>query len=63
MVTLTKIGELVIYNSVIKSRRVRWVGHVARMEHENFTQNYEGKRRLGRPRVDGRVIFEWILGK
>ena len=40
---------------VIKSRRMRWAGHVARMEeergvHKIFVGKPEGKRPLGRPR-------------
>ena len=40
---------------VIKSRRLRWVGHVARMEEGRstfkiLTGNLTGKRPLGRPR-------------
>jgi hypothetical protein len=40
---------------VIKSRRMRWVGHVARMEegrgvYRVFVGRPEGKRPLGRPR-------------
>ena len=40
---------------VIKSRRLRWVGHVARMEegrgvHKVLVGKPEGKRPLGRPR-------------
>ena len=40
---------------VIKSRRMRWVGHVARMEegrrvHKVLVGKHEGKRPLGRPR-------------
>ena len=40
---------------VIKSRRMRWVGHVARMEegrdvHKVLVRKLEGKRPLGRPR-------------
>jgi len=40
---------------VIKSRRMRWVGHVARMGEENgvymvLVGKPEGKRPLGRPR-------------
>jgi hypothetical protein len=42
-------------NKIIKSRRMRWVGHVARMgEKRNayrlLVENPEGKRPLGRPR-------------
>ena len=40
---------------VIKSRRIRWAGHVARMEkgrgvHKVLVGKPEGKRPLGRPR-------------
>ena len=40
---------------VIKSRRLRWAGHVARMEagsgvHKVLVGKSEGKRPLGRPR-------------
>ena len=40
---------------VIKSRRMRWVGHVARMGEERgvyrvLVGKLEGKRQLGRPR-------------
>ena len=40
---------------VIKSRRLRWAGHVARMEegsgaHKVLVGKPEGKRPLGRPR-------------
>jgi len=41
---------------VIKSRRMRWVGHVARMEERRSVYRVlvgkpEGKRALGRPRL------------
>ena len=44
-----------IYSQVIKSRRMRWVGHVARMEEGRssfkiLTGKPTGKRTLGRPR-------------
>jgi hypothetical protein len=40
---------------MIKSRRMRWAGHVARMEEKMnacriLVENTEGKRPLGRPR-------------
>jgi hypothetical protein len=36
---------------IMKSRRMRWAGHVARMgENTNAYRNTEGKRPLGRPR-------------
>jgi hypothetical protein len=41
---------------VIKSRRMRWTGHVARMVgrtgiYRGLVGKYEGKRPLGRPRI------------
>jgi hypothetical protein len=40
---------------VVKSRRIRWAGHVARMREERgvhrvLVEKPEGKRTLGRPR-------------
>jgi len=40
---------------VVKSRRMRWAGHVARMEedrgvHRLLVEEPDGKRPLGRPR-------------
>ena len=51
---------------VIKSRRLRWAGHVARMEKDRsafkiLTGKSKGKRPLGRPMLDGRTILEWTL--
>ena len=51
---------------VIKSRRLRWAWHVARMEEGRstfkiLTGKPTGKRPLGRPRRDGRTILEWTL--
>ena len=50
---------------VIKSRRMRWVGHVARMgEGRVVYKVLVGRPELGRPwgdpGVDGRVILRWI---
>jgi len=50
---------------VIKSRRMRWVGHVARMGAERgCTGSWWGNRREGNHwghlGVDGRIILEWI---
>jgi hypothetical protein len=52
----------------IKSSRMRWAGHVARMGEERNVYKVlmgkpEGKRPLGRPGVDGRMGSEWILGR
>jgi hypothetical protein len=50
--------------TMIKSRRMRWAGHVARMRSKNnawriLVGKLEGKRPLGDPRR--RIILKWIL--
>jgi hypothetical protein len=53
---------------VIKSRRMRWAGHVARMGKREMHTGYwcqdlrEGDL-LGDPGVDGRILLKWILKK
>ena len=47
---------------VVKSRRMRWAGHVALMGegrgvHRVLVGKPEGKRPLGRPRRNGRIIL------
>jgi hypothetical protein len=51
---------------VIKSRRMRWAGHVVRMgEREMHTGFWWGSLReghhVGDPGVDGRIILKWIF--
>jgi hypothetical protein len=53
---------------VIKSRRVRWAGHVACMEERRYAFRVlvgrpEGKRLLDRPRHRGRIVLKWIFKK
>jgi len=53
---------------VVKSRRMRWAGHVAhigegRVVHRVLVGKPEGKRTLGRPRRRWRIILRWIFGK
>jgi len=53
---------------VIKSRRMRWAGHVARMEKRRGVYRVlvgkpEGKKPLGRPRGGWRIILRWIFRK
>ena len=51
---------------VIKSRRLRWAGHVARMEEGRsafkiLTGNLQERDLWGGLGVDGRTILEWTL--
>jgi hypothetical protein len=53
---------------VIKSRRMRWAGHVARKEegrgiYRTLIGRPGGKRPLGRPRCSGRITLRWTLGR
>jgi hypothetical protein len=53
---------------VIKSRRLRWAGHVARMGegrgvYEVLVGMAEGKRPLGRPRLRGDNNIKMDLGE
>jgi len=53
---------------VLKSRRMRWVGHVARMGegrgvYRVLVGKPEGRRPLGRPRNRWRIILRWIFRK
>ena len=52
----------------MRSRRLRWAGHIASMEEGRnafkiLTGAPAGKRPLGRPRLDRKTILEWILKK
>jgi len=53
---------------VVKSGRMRWAGHVARMGegrgvHRVLVGKPEGKNHWGDLDVDGRIILRWIFGK
>ena len=53
---------------VVKSRRMRWAGHVARMGEDRGVQRVlvgkpEGKNHWGNQDVDGRIILKWIFRK
>ena len=53
---------------VIKPRRMRWAGHVARMGqgrgvYRVLVGKPEERRHWGYPGVDGRIILGWIFGK
>jgi hypothetical protein len=52
----------------IKSRQMRWDGHVARMREERKVYGVlvgkpEGKNHLEKQGVDGGMRSEWILGR
>jgi hypothetical protein len=48
---------------VIKLRRMRWAGHVARMGDRRgvFRGNLRDRGHLGDPGVDGWIILRWIF--
>jgi hypothetical protein len=51
---------------VVKSRRMRWAWHVARMGEERGVRrggNLRDRGHWGDPDVDGRIILRWILRK
>jgi len=49
---------------VVKSGRMRWAGHVARMgEGRGVHRFLVGRNHWGHSDVDGRIILRWIFGK
>jgi hypothetical protein len=53
---------------VIKSRRIKWAGHVARMgegrgAYTILVGRPEGRRPLGRPRRRWGILLKWIFKK
>ena len=53
---------------VVKSRGMRWAGHVARMVegrgvHRVLVGKPEGRDHRGDLHVDGRILLRWIFGK
>jgi hypothetical protein len=52
----------------IKSRRLRWAGHVARMgerrgAYRALLGKPEGRNHLEDPGVDGRIMLRWIFNR
>ena len=65
---LSDLYSLPNIGRVVKSRRMRWAGHVARMVegrgvHRFLVGKREGKRPLGRPRRRWEKILRWIFRK
>ena len=57
-----KTGKLA--GRVVKSRRMRWTGHVARMVEDRFVHRVlVGSLKEGDQNVDGRIILRWIFRK
>jgi hypothetical protein len=55
LIQLISVTSIILNVQVVKSRRMRWAGHLARMEedrgvHRVLVRKPEGKRTLGRPR-------------
>ena len=49
---------------VVKSRRMRWAGHVARMGRgEGGTGKLRERDHGGDPDADGKIILRWIFRK
>jgi len=53
---------------VVKSRRMRWARHVARMGegrgvHRVLVGNLRERDQWGVPDMDGKIILRWIFGK
>jgi hypothetical protein len=53
---------------VIKSKRMRWTGHVVRMGEMRMrtkflTENLKVRDHSEDLDIDGKIILQWILGK
>jgi hypothetical protein len=53
---------------VIKPKRLRWVGHLARMRamrdaYKILVKKPERRKQFEDPKVDGRIILKWISEK
>jgi hypothetical protein len=54
--------------SVIKSRKMKWAGHVAHMGERRgvyrvVVGKLEGRDQMEDPGIDGRIILRWIFRK
>ena len=53
---------------MFKPRKLKWAGHVPRMEEDRtafkiLTGKSTGKRPLGRSKRNGKTVLEWTLKK
>jgi len=70
-ITYEELGDLYSLPNVVrvvKSRRIRWAGHVARMGEERgvpgfWWGNLRERDHWGDPDEDGRIILRWIFRK
>jgi len=70
-ITYEELGDLYSLPNVVrvvKSRRMRWAGHVARMGEERgvpgfWWGNLRERDHWGDPDEDGRIILRWIFRK
>jgi hypothetical protein len=65
-----ELNDLYSLRNIVRviNSRMRWAGHVARMGEERGVHRMsvgkpEGKRPMGDPDVDGRIILSWNFGK
>jgi hypothetical protein len=61
-------NPIAVNKYIIKSRRMRWAGHIARMGESRglyrvLMGKRDGKNHFGDPGVDGRIILRWIFRK
>jgi hypothetical protein len=63
---LSQFLDLLIGTLLIKSRRMRQAGHVARMDRSEMytkfqSRNLKGRDCFGDLSIDGGIIFIWVL--